>query len=124
MLTLLVHVHVITGDYSDVAYPPAVAASDKIPHAHKKGKIERVSRVGPAVKVLGWQADDVGLIPSFVSPFSVFKSCGLWTPSCEPGWPSGKAGKHRDLGSNLLRLSFLFKSCGLWTLSCGFVPHN
>ena len=27
-----------------------------------------------------------------------------------------QAGKQRDLGSNLLRLSFLFKSCGLWTL--------
>ena len=35
------------------------------------------------------------------------------------------AGKQRDFGSNLLRLSFLFKkSCGLWTLSCDFVPHN
>ena len=34
------------------------------------------------------------------------------------------AGKQKDLGSNLLRLSFLFKSCGLWTLSCDFVPHN
>ena len=34
------------------------------------------------------------------------------------------AGKQKDLGSNLLRLSFHFKSCGLWTLSCDFVPHN
>ena len=34
------------------------------------------------------------------------------------------AGEQRDLGSNLLQLSFLFKSCGLWTLSCDFVPHN
>ena len=34
-----------------------------------------------------------------------------------------QAGKQRDLGSNLLRLSFLFKSCGLWTLSCDFFPH-
>ena len=34
----------------------------------------------------------------------------------EPVWPSGKAGKQKDLGSNLLRLSFLFKSSGLWTL--------
>ena len=34
-----------------------------------------------------------------------------------------QAGKQKDLGSNLLRLSFLFKSC-LWTLSCDFVPHN
>ena len=47
-------------------------------------------------------------------------------PTCEPVWPSGKAvgGKQRDLGSNLLRLSFLFKSCGLRTLSCDFVPHD
>ena len=34
------------------------------------------------------------------------------------------AGKKRDLGSNLLRLSFLFKRCGLWTLSSHFVPKN
>ena len=27
-------------------------------------------------------------------------------------WPDGKAGKQRDLGSNLLWLSFLFQSCG------------
>ena len=46
------------------------------------------------------------------------------TATCEPVWPSGKAGKRRDLGSNPLRLSFRFKSCGLWTLSCDFVPHN
>ena len=39
-------------------------------------------------------------------------------------WHSGKAGKQRDRGSNLLRLSFHFKSCGLWKLSCDFVPHN
>ena len=30
----------------------------------------------------------------------------------------------RDLGSILLRLSFLFKSCGLWTLSCDFVTTD
>ena len=36
----------------------------------------------------------------------------------------GLAGKQRDLGSNLLRLSLLFKICGLWTLSCDSVPHN
>ena len=55
-------------------------------------------------------------------------SCTLW-PNIrslkgilrEPVWPSGK---QKDLGSNLLLLSFLFKSCGLWTLSCDFVPHN
>ena len=35
-----------------------------------------------------------------------------------------QAGKQKDLGSNLLWLSFLFKGCGLWTLSCDFVPHN
>ena len=35
-----------------------------------------------------------------------------------------QAGKQRDLGSNLPRLSLLFKSCGLWTLSCDSVPHN
>ena len=43
-----------------------------------------------------------------------------WKPG-EPVWP---AGKHWDLGSNPLRLSFLFKNCGLWTLSCDFVPCN
>ena len=32
--------------------------------------------------------------------------------------------EERDIGSNLLRLSFLFKSCGLWTLSCDFDPHK
>ena len=44
----------------------------------------------------------------------------------EPVWPNGKAiGRWKaDLGSNLLRLSFLFKSCGLWTLSCDFVTHK
>ena len=42
----------------------------------------------------------------------------------EQVWPSGKAGKQKDLGSNPLRLSFLFKRCGLWTLFCDFVPHN
>ena len=35
-----------------------------------------------------------------------------------------QAGKQRDLGSNLLQLSFHFEGCGLWTLSCDFVPHN
>ena len=45
----------------------------------------------------------------------------------EPVWPGGKAGisgKQRDLGSNLLWLSFLFKNCGLSTLSCDFIPYN
>ena len=42
----------------------------------------------------------------------------------EPVWPSGKAGKERNRGSNPLRLSFLFESCGLWKLSSGFVLHN
>ena len=51
-----------------------------------------------------------------------------------PVWLNGKAllgkallvSKRRDLGSNLLRLSFLFrqKLSGVWTLSCDFVPHN
>ena len=54
-----------------------------------------------------------------VSKKAMFPRC-----SSEPLWPSGKAGKQKTLGSNLLRLSFLFKSCGLWTLSCDFVPHN
>ena len=39
-------------------------------------------------------------------------------------WPSDKAGKRKDLGSILLRLSFLFKKvvvCG--HLSCDFVHH-
>ena len=44
--------------------------------------------------------------------------------NCELVRPSGKAGKHRDLSSNPLQLSFLFKSCGLWTRSCDFVPHS
>ena len=35
-----------------------------------------------------------------------------------------QADKQRDLGSNLLRLSFRLKSCGQWTLSCDFVHHN
>ena len=47
---------------------------------------------------------------------------------CEPVWPRGlrryASGKQKDLGSNLLRLSFLFKNCGLWTLSSDFVPQN
>ena len=34
------------------------------------------------------------------------------------------SGKQKDLGSNLLRLSFLFKNCDLWILSCDFVLHN
>ena len=52
-------------------------------------------------------------------------TCGPRGPTpCEPVWPSGKAGKQRDLGSNPLRLSFPFKRCGLWTLPCDFVPHN
>ena len=42
----------------------------------------------------------------------------------EPVWPSDNPDKQTELGSNLLRLSFLFKSCGLWTPSCGFVPHS
>ena len=37
----------------------------------------------------------------------------LYVYLCKPVWPSGKVGKQRDLGSNLLRLSFVFKSCGL-----------
>ena len=36
----------------------------------------------------------------------------------------GLAVRQRDLGLNLLRLSFHFKGCGLWILSCDFVPHN
>ena len=39
-------------------------------------------------------------------------------------WPSGKAGKQKDLGSSPFRLSFLFKSWGLWTLSCDFAPYG
>ena len=34
------------------------------------------------------------------------------------------AGKQKDLGSILLRLSSVFKSSGLWTLSTDIVPHN
>ena len=52
------------------------------------------------------------------------KLFGVQSGEREPVWPSGKAGKRKDLGSNPLRLSFLFKRCGLWTLSCDFVPHN
>ena len=54
----------------------------------------------------------------------VFKPTPDLSITREPVWPSGKAGKQRDLGSNPLRLSVLFKSCGLWTLSCDFVSHN
>ena len=35
-----------------------------------------------------------------------------------------QAGKQRDVGSSLLRLSFFFKSCGLWTLPGDFVPPS
>ena len=44
----------------------------------------------------------------------------------EPVWPSGKAGKQKDLGSIPLRLSaFLFKKlCFQCRLSCDFGPHN
>ena len=38
--------------------------------------------------------------------------CNATCPSnTAPVWPSCKAGKQRDFGSNLLQLSFLFKSC-------------
>ena len=47
-----------------------------------------------------------------------------YVSACEPVWPSGKAGKQGDLGSNPLRLSCHLKSCGLWTLSSDFVPHS
>ena len=63
-------------------------------------------------------------------PASPFPSCYiicsffnlLFVSRC--GLALRQAGKQRDLGSNLLWLSFLFKSCGLWTPSCDFVPHN
>ena len=37
---------------------------------------------------------------------------GVWALAIrrEPVWPSGKAGKRKDLGSIPLRLSFLFKN--------------
>ena len=47
-----------------------------------------------------------------------------WRVACESVWPASKAGKQRDIGSDLLQLSFHFKGCSLWTLSCDFVPHN
>ena len=69
--------------------------------------------------------------PGLPVPNSPYHICGRKTTVNqhqthlrEPVWPSGKAGKQRDLGLNPLRLSFLFKSCGLWTLSSGFVPHS
>ena len=37
---------------------------------------------------------------------------------CKPVWPSGKAGKRKDLGSIPLRLSFLFKK----VVVCGYCP--
>ena len=67
----------------------------------------------------------VPVLPSpNISGKLVLKEGGGLGVRCEPVWPSGKAGKQRDLGSNPLRLSFLCKNCGLWTLSCDFVPHN
>ena len=73
---------------------------------------------------------DLGSIPPLPQT-AAFKEKGQPLPSkavicghcllCELVWPRGK---QRDLGSNLLRLSFLVTSCGLWTLSCDFVPHN
>ena len=40
------------------------------------------------------------------------------TGGCEPVWPSGKAGKPKDLGSIPLRLSFLFRK----VVVCGHCP--
>ena len=45
-------------------------------------------------------------------------------PYSQPVWPSGKAGKQRDLGSNPLRLSFLFKSGSMWTLVLWLCPSQ
>ena len=53
-----------------------------------------------------------------LEPFEKKMPVSSYFEKGEPVWPSGKAGKQRDLGSNLLRLSFLFNKCGLWTLSC------
>ena len=62
-----------------------------------------------------------GLVPA-----SVCIAPGFSVGTCKPFGLTVRrwAGKQKDLGSNLLRLSFLFKGCGLWTLSCDFVPHN
>ena len=54
----------------------------------------------------------------------------IWKVRWSSSWLVSRFGlaveavKQKDLGSKLLRLSFLFKRCGLWTLSCDFVPHN
>ena len=39
-------------------------------------------------------------------------------------WPSGKAGKRKDLGSIPLRLSFPFKKVVVCGQSCDFVHHS
>ena len=39
-------------------------------------------------------------------------------------WPSGKAGKRKDLGSIPLLFSFLFKKIVVCGQSCDFVTHN
>ena len=40
------------------------------------------------------------------------------TGGCQPVWPSGKAGKRKNLGSIPLRLSFLFRK----VVVCGHCP--
>ena len=56
----------------------------------------------------------VPVLPSpNISVKLVLKEGGGLGVGCEPVWPSGKAGKQRDLGSNPLRLSFLFVTLSL-----------
>ena len=51
-------------------------------------------------------------------PPKALKHDRAWLPYVSQVWPSGKAGKQTDLGSNPLRLSFFFKSWGLCRGQC------
>ena len=80
--------------------------------AHERELDSSRCRMWYARDVMGWE----GAYSSKESPLQ----------GCEPVWPSGKAGKQKDLASIPLRLSFLFKKVvvGGLTLLCDFVPHN
>ena len=59
--------------------------------------------------------------------FTLIKRKIITQMNGEPVWPSGKAGKQKDLGSNLLRLSFLFKSvvvCGNCLVTLSFTINE
>ena len=74
----------------------------------------RSAELGSCVKV---QVDVLGTRKATLQPSTPVSRFGLAVRRYE-------AGKQRDLGSNLLRLSFHFKGCCLWTLSCDLVPLN